>query len=324
MSAFHVNKDDLTSVANAIRTKGKTTGKLVYPDGFVQAIENIDLSPFPVVTYSSNSGGLTHTITPHDNGNWEITFTVKDTNPSSSKTSANAVITFQNIASQVDIWLVGGGGGGGSWASNSSSSARYNGGSGGAGGKTLTRSKVTLENGVNYSISIGKGGAPEVTGGNTSITVGSSTYTASGGGAAFQGTAGNGGSGGGGGGYSSGTNGGNGGSNGSGGDYGHTTITSPGNGQTSTTRPFGSSSFPLYAAGGGGGAGMNSSGKFSTPGSGGDGGGGNGAGAGYTTGVAGTAGNAAANTGSGGGGGSGQKGTGGNGASGAIIIRNAR
>lgn len=35
MSAFHVNKDDLTSVANAIRLKGKTTEKLVYPDGFV-------------------------------------------------------------------------------------------------------------------------------------------------------------------------------------------------------------------------------------------------------------------------------------------------
>ena len=35
MAVYKVNSSDLTSVANAIRTKGKTSASLKYPDGFV-------------------------------------------------------------------------------------------------------------------------------------------------------------------------------------------------------------------------------------------------------------------------------------------------
>lgn len=43
MSDFIATGDDLTAVANAIRTKGGTSGKLVFPNGFIQAIQNIIL-----------------------------------------------------------------------------------------------------------------------------------------------------------------------------------------------------------------------------------------------------------------------------------------
>lgn len=42
MAEYLTNTTDLTSVANAIRTKGGTTAQLVYPSGFVSAINAID------------------------------------------------------------------------------------------------------------------------------------------------------------------------------------------------------------------------------------------------------------------------------------------
>ena len=44
------NVTDLTAVANAIRSKGGTTDPLVYPDGFVTAINNIQASSGSVDT----------------------------------------------------------------------------------------------------------------------------------------------------------------------------------------------------------------------------------------------------------------------------------
>ncbi len=41
MAEYLTNTTDLTAVANAIRSKGGTTEPLVYPDGFVTAINNI-------------------------------------------------------------------------------------------------------------------------------------------------------------------------------------------------------------------------------------------------------------------------------------------
>lgn len=41
MSDYIVDSADLTSVANAIRTKGGTSAQLAFPAGFVSAIENI-------------------------------------------------------------------------------------------------------------------------------------------------------------------------------------------------------------------------------------------------------------------------------------------
>lgn len=42
MAEYLTNTTDLTSVANAIRAKGGTTAQLVYPSGFVSAINAID------------------------------------------------------------------------------------------------------------------------------------------------------------------------------------------------------------------------------------------------------------------------------------------
>lgn len=52
---------ELTSVANAIRTKGKTSASLTYPGGFVSAINNIDSSgeTGTSIVLSSNSKSIT-------------------------------------------------------------------------------------------------------------------------------------------------------------------------------------------------------------------------------------------------------------------------
>jgi hypothetical protein len=41
MSNYIVDGADLTSVANAIRTKGGTSAQLAFPNGFISAIQNL-------------------------------------------------------------------------------------------------------------------------------------------------------------------------------------------------------------------------------------------------------------------------------------------
>lgn len=69
---YAVNKADLTSVANAIRTKGETSAQLAFPSGFVAAIENmttgIELN-FEVV------GGTSQPSNPKENTIWVNTST---------------------------------------------------------------------------------------------------------------------------------------------------------------------------------------------------------------------------------------------------------
>lgn len=69
---YLVNSADLTSVANAIRTKGETSAQLVFPSGFVSAIENIksgaDLN-FEVI------GGTSKPSNPKENTIWVNTST---------------------------------------------------------------------------------------------------------------------------------------------------------------------------------------------------------------------------------------------------------
>ena len=61
---YTVSDSSLTSVADAIRTKGGTSASLSFPDGFVSAIQNIPSGgeDFPVFTITWNSGG-SYTIT---------------------------------------------------------------------------------------------------------------------------------------------------------------------------------------------------------------------------------------------------------------------
>ena len=61
MAEYLTNTTDLTAVANAIREKGGTTAPLVYPDGFVTAIQSIDTTggtkPATLTITSSNYTG---------------------------------------------------------------------------------------------------------------------------------------------------------------------------------------------------------------------------------------------------------------------------
>ena len=73
MAEYLTNTTDLTKVASAIREKGGTIDPLVYPDGFVTAIEGIetgggaDISPWAdMVTFS---------ITPAEDLTGKIDFT---------------------------------------------------------------------------------------------------------------------------------------------------------------------------------------------------------------------------------------------------------
>lgn len=69
---YAVNRADLTSVANAIRTKGETSAQLVFPSGFVAAIEGIkgggDLNFYIV-------GGTAQPSNPKENTIWINTST---------------------------------------------------------------------------------------------------------------------------------------------------------------------------------------------------------------------------------------------------------
>lgn len=136
---------------------------------------------------------------------------------------------------EVDAWLVGGGGGG--------NTSNHN---GGGGGHCLLQAGITVTPGSTITCVIGAGGAVNNDGGDTSITIGETTYTAAGGG-----TNGDGGSGGGGFGSASGGVGGSGGSHGMGGKtsgisyYGQPGA---GDGILSTINPY---TAVLYAGGGG-------------------------------------------------------------------------
>ena len=65
MAEYLTNTTDLTKVASAIRAKGGTSDPLVYPDGFVTAIQAIQTGTKPEQTKTVNivSNG-TQTVTP--------------------------------------------------------------------------------------------------------------------------------------------------------------------------------------------------------------------------------------------------------------------
>lgn len=65
MAEYLTNTTDLTTVANAIRAKGDTTEQLIYPDGFVSAIQSIQTGPKPEQTKTVNiTSNGTQTVTP--------------------------------------------------------------------------------------------------------------------------------------------------------------------------------------------------------------------------------------------------------------------
>lgn len=73
MAEYLTNTEDLTTVANAIRTKGGTQAQLSFPDGFAAAISNLSSGGSSQitgktidVTIASNIGVTTTTIVSND------------------------------------------------------------------------------------------------------------------------------------------------------------------------------------------------------------------------------------------------------------------
>ena len=56
MAEFLTFDTDLTAVANAIRAKGGTSAQLVYPNGFVSAIQAIQTGITPKLVVTTSAG----------------------------------------------------------------------------------------------------------------------------------------------------------------------------------------------------------------------------------------------------------------------------
>ena len=66
MPDYKVSSTDVSSIADAIRTKGGTSGSMIFPDGFLSAIGNIPTSePSTIIsgTFTGTTNGEAKTIT---------------------------------------------------------------------------------------------------------------------------------------------------------------------------------------------------------------------------------------------------------------------
>lgn len=131
MAKYVVDSTDLTNVADAIRTKGGTSDALVFPAGFVSAVEAITTGGgigLPDFTYSG-----VYSIVDDGGNNWRIRFLTSGT-----------FISQQDV--RLDVFLVGGGASGGT------------GTTGGGGGYTRTERGVYILADQECEIIIGAGG----------------------------------------------------------------------------------------------------------------------------------------------------------------------
>jgi len=110
MAEYLTNTTDLTSVANAIRTKGGTTELLTYPDGFVAAIQAIQTGVPLQIAVATNAGATVTatkgsktvsgtadtsghcTLTVDEAGTWTVTAATAST----TKTS-DVVVGISNV-----------------------------------------------------------------------------------------------------------------------------------------------------------------------------------------------------------------------------------
>lgn len=231
---------------------GKTATKVVAMDGTASVMVTLEFNAVPAFTYT----GEYELVDDNDNpinattGNWKIRFLTSGT----LKFTA-----LRGAENGIDVFLVGGGG---SPYSKADSGWAKPGGAGS--GYTKTSRNISIDQGIEYTITIGAGGAGAATSGGCTSAFGLSAQGGKTG--LSNGTGGDGGSGGGGGGYlnhngvdaTGWTNPGNGGTDGANGEKGYY---SGGNGQGTTTREFGDGAGKRYAAGGVGGGGSDGHGK---------------------------------------------------------------
>lgn len=94
MADYLTTDSELTSIANAIRTKGGTSAALAYPTEFIQAIEAIETIP-DTQTKTVNPSESTQTVTP-DSGKLlsAVTVTAVSSNYVGSNISRKATATY--------------------------------------------------------------------------------------------------------------------------------------------------------------------------------------------------------------------------------------
>ena len=61
MADYLTTNSELVSIANAIRNKGATTSSLVYPTGFVSAINDIEINPIEVTVTNASVSKISGT-----------------------------------------------------------------------------------------------------------------------------------------------------------------------------------------------------------------------------------------------------------------------
>jgi hypothetical protein len=61
MADYLTTTSELTSIANAIRAKGETTASLIFPTGFVTAINNIEINPIEVTVTNASVSKISGT-----------------------------------------------------------------------------------------------------------------------------------------------------------------------------------------------------------------------------------------------------------------------
>lgn len=76
MSDYKVSDNSLTSVAEAIRTKGGTTEGLQFPDGFVQAISSLSTGGSTLITKSITENGTYSASSDNADGYSSVTVNV--------------------------------------------------------------------------------------------------------------------------------------------------------------------------------------------------------------------------------------------------------
>ena len=76
---YRVDGTDLTSVADAIRTKGGTSDALEFPDGFVEAIGNISGGGSTLITKSITANGTYSASADNADGYSSVTINVPQT-----------------------------------------------------------------------------------------------------------------------------------------------------------------------------------------------------------------------------------------------------
>ncbi len=61
MADFLTTDTELISIADAIRNKGATTSSLIYPTGFVSAINDIEINPIEIPVTSASVSKISGT-----------------------------------------------------------------------------------------------------------------------------------------------------------------------------------------------------------------------------------------------------------------------